>query len=124
MFKNKNSCRGLLTGRFKKGDTKPPEGSRMELATKLKIPFDNFPDIDKYLHDEKFWNLMDVMEKVAKKHGNYLCTHTEGGERKSDALFSGRTQTVLSRRQSRSCKICVQDIKFTSILMYINFYTI
>ena len=46
----------------------------MELATKQKIPFDNMPDIDQYLHDEKFWSLMDVMEKVAKKHGNYFCT--------------------------------------------------
>ena len=65
-------CSGLLTGRFKKGDTKAPEGSRMELGTKLKIGFDNLPDINQYLHDEKFWSLMDAMEKIAKKHGDTL----------------------------------------------------
>ena len=59
----------MLTGKFKKGDTEPPKGSRMELGTKLKTPLDNFPDIGKFLKDEKYWALRDAMQKMADRQG-------------------------------------------------------
>ena len=61
--------RGLLTGKLKREDTKAPDGSRIELGTKLKIGWDNFPDVDKVKQDDKFWEIMDVIKKIAEKHG-------------------------------------------------------
>ena len=62
----------MLTGKFKKGDTEPPKGSRMELGTKLKMPIDNFPDVTKFLKDEKYWALRDAMQKMADRQGKLL----------------------------------------------------
>ena len=61
--------RGLLTGKLKREDTKAPEGSRIELGTKLKIGWDNFPDVDKVKQDDKFWEILDIIKKIAEKHG-------------------------------------------------------
>ena len=60
----------MLTTKFKKGDKEPPKGSRMELGTKANIPSPNFPDVNKYLKDEKYWALRDAMQKMADSHGN------------------------------------------------------
>ena len=59
----------MLTTKFKKGDKEPPKGSRMELGTKANIPSPNFPDVTKYLKDEKYWALRDAMQKMADSHG-------------------------------------------------------
>ncbi len=62
--------RGLLTGKFKKGDRSAPKGSRMELASQGGKPgFQNMPNINNYLEDDKFWTLMDAMTKIADTHG-------------------------------------------------------
>ena len=59
----------MLTAKFKKGDTQPPKGSRMEMGTKMKMPIGSFPDVEKYLKDEKYWTLRDAMQKMADSHG-------------------------------------------------------
>ena len=63
----------MLTGKFKKGDKQAPKGSRMELGTKMKMPLGNFPDVEKYLKDEKYWALRDAMQKMADSHGKMFC---------------------------------------------------
>ena len=65
----------MLTEKFKKGDTEAPKGTRMELGTRAKLPIGNFPDVEKYLNNEKYWALRDAMQKIADGHGMllYMC---------------------------------------------------
>ena len=64
------NCRGALTGKFKKGDKEAPQGSRLELGTKMKLPELFLPDIDELIRDEKYWAIRDVLDKIAKKKGS------------------------------------------------------
>ena len=63
--------RGLLTGKFKR-DSKPDEsGSRIGFATSQeKLVNQAMPSLNAYTNDDKFWNLMSVMEKIANNQGN------------------------------------------------------
>ncbi|XP_066272690.1 1-deoxyxylulose-5-phosphate synthase YajO-like [Branchiostoma lanceolatum] len=59
---------GLLTGKFKReGDA--PEGTRISHSTKTGQTFEAAPDFEKIKKDDKTWNVLDVMKKVAEAQG-------------------------------------------------------
>ena len=65
---------GALTGKFKRGQPLL-EGTRLANAAKSgidKLDLGGSPDMEKLMKDDKFWNLLDVMEKVAKNRGKLL----------------------------------------------------
>ena len=42
----------------------------MEFSNKIKPPWDfNLPDLDKIKKDDAFWEVMDVIKRIADKHG-------------------------------------------------------
>ncbi|XP_035658708.1 1-deoxyxylulose-5-phosphate synthase YajO-like [Branchiostoma floridae] len=59
---------GLLTGKFKR-EAAAPEGSRIAHSTKTGHTFEAAPDFEKAKKDDKTWNVLDVMKKVAEAHG-------------------------------------------------------
>ena len=64
-----STTRRALTDKLQKGDKAPPKGTRLQVGTQLKLPFASFPDFDKLKHDEKFWAVRDVLDKIAKNRG-------------------------------------------------------
>ncbi|KAI8501426.1 hypothetical protein Bbelb_206970 [Branchiostoma belcheri] len=59
---------GLLTGKFKR-EADAPEGSRISHATKTGRVFEAAPDFEKAKKDDKTWDILDVMKKVAEANG-------------------------------------------------------
>lgn len=57
---------GLLTGKFKKGETPDPEKTRIGYMRKLNPTGSSW---SKDAQDEGYWNLITKMEKIAKKNG-------------------------------------------------------
>ncbi|XP_078618069.1 1-deoxyxylulose-5-phosphate synthase YajO-like [Branchiostoma floridae x Branchiostoma japonicum] len=59
---------GLLTGKFKR-EADAPEGTRIEHVTKKGMVFEGVPDFKKVKKDDKTWDILDVLKKVADAHG-------------------------------------------------------
>eukprot|EP00058_Branchiostoma_floridae_P019751 XP_002605241.1 hypothetical protein BRAFLDRAFT_126594 [Branchiostoma floridae] len=59
---------GLLTGKFKR-EADAPEGTRIEHVTKKGMIFEGVPDFKKVKKDDKTWDILDVLKKVADAHG-------------------------------------------------------
>ncbi|XP_060083194.1 1-deoxyxylulose-5-phosphate synthase YajO-like [Ylistrum balloti] len=62
---------GLLTGKFQRGVKPDSEGSRIGFvaAKESGRTFQSSPGWSKYENNDFYWNLVDVMSKVAKNHG-------------------------------------------------------
>ena len=62
--------RGILTGKFKRNSNPDKSGSRIGFVTSNQS-FANqaAPTWSKYDNDEEFWNLMNILEKIAQTHG-------------------------------------------------------
>lgn len=64
-------CRGMLTGKFKRDQAPDAQGSRAGyMHAKKQEGKTTMSNWDEFASDEKYWALVAVMEKVAKKHGN------------------------------------------------------
>ena len=60
---------GLLTGKNKRGAA-TAEGSRIDLVTKKIISSSMFsPDMETYNDNEKYWQINDLLQSIAEKHG-------------------------------------------------------
>ena len=60
---------GALTGKYKKGDQLSSQKSEKQEETKLKMPFGAFPNVEELMHNEKYWSLRDVMDRIAAERG-------------------------------------------------------
>ncbi|OWF36722.1 uncharacterized protein LOC110441240 [Mizuhopecten yessoensis] len=62
---------GLLTGKFKRGAKPESDGSRIGFtaAKESSRTFQSSPGWSKYEDNEFYWNLVDVMSKIAISHG-------------------------------------------------------
>ncbi|XP_021360057.1 uncharacterized protein LOC110454714, partial [Mizuhopecten yessoensis] len=62
---------GLLTGKFKRGAKPESDGSRIGFtaAKESSRSFQSSPGWSKYEDNEFYWNLVDVMSKIAISHG-------------------------------------------------------
>ena len=64
--------RGLLTGKYSKESKEIPKDTRLHWSAQDKRrQMEIAPDVAKYLQDEKFLNLIDVMKEVGNAHGKY-----------------------------------------------------
>ena len=65
--------RGLLCGKFKRdSETLPPDTRLGFVQQKPDKSSQSHPDFMKdYKNNDKFWNINDTMENIAKKQGNF-----------------------------------------------------
>ncbi|XP_066274333.1 1-deoxyxylulose-5-phosphate synthase YajO-like isoform X3 [Branchiostoma lanceolatum] len=59
---------GLLTGKFER-ECDAPEGTRISHATKTRKINEAAPDFEKVKKDDKTWDILNVMKKVAEAQG-------------------------------------------------------
>ena len=67
-------CSGLLTGKFSRGETPAPGTSRLGWVEENKQARSNqsHPSLSEYTDKDSYWQLMDVMRKIANKHGKFF----------------------------------------------------
>lgn len=67
--------RGVLTGKYKRGEKLDPVSGRIaHIAKDETKAMQSAPAWSKYANDESYWNLLDVMEQIGKRHGNKYFT--------------------------------------------------
>ena len=73
-----NILRGLLTGKYSRESKEIPKDTRLHWSAQDKRrQMELAPDVAKYLQDEKFLNLIDVMKQVGNVHGKDMNSHIE-----------------------------------------------
>lgn len=62
---------GWLSGKIKTGDKAAPEGSRIAWSEAMgdKVRYQSCPKFGPYANDEGIWNLLGIMENIAKETG-------------------------------------------------------
>lgn len=61
---------GVLTGKYKRGEKLDPASGRIaHIAKDETKAMQSGPAWSKYANDESYWNLLDVMEQIGKRHG-------------------------------------------------------
>ena len=72
-----HTFRGLLTGKFHRGQPPPdPSSSRVAWveADKQSRTNQSHPNLSEYADKEQFWELLDVMRQIADSHGKRQCS--------------------------------------------------
>lgn len=63
-------CRGLLTGKFKRGEVPDPATSRVGWTTaQKKFASQSHPSLADYADSDTFWSLLSSMEDIASATG-------------------------------------------------------
>ena len=64
------TCRGLLTGKFKRGEVPDPATSRVGWTTaQKKFASQSHPSLADYADSDMFWSLLSSMEDIASATG-------------------------------------------------------
>jgi hypothetical protein len=67
--------RGVLTGKYKRGEKLDPVSGRIaHIAKDETKAMQSAPAWSKYANNESYWNLLDVMEQVGKRFGKKYFT--------------------------------------------------
>ena len=71
------TLRGLLTGKFKRGDSLgDPNSSRIAwVEAEQSRTNQSHPSLSNYADKEEFWRLLETMDKIAAAHGQFTEYH-------------------------------------------------